>query len=223
MSSNCRLHLCTASLTPPIPSLSQPYRYVHTLTKGAPDMANTFAKQHSLCKLAQSLKPYWSGSPASTPEAMVEWEECMSSLLEVASSVALMTDERDVLSVLDIDTYSSVTEVRTLALDFVGKSCWSRVSPPALSRVGFRGEVLLLFAQQCSCSKKTCTHSSRRTAVSHLPRPQRPVWQAIGAYLVRRPGVLQQYQDVGGACVRQHLLGPVRALAKHQKGSSTRE
>lgn len=117
-------------------------------------MANTFAKQHSLCKLAQSLKPYWSGSPASTPEAMVEWEECMSSLLEVASSVALMTDERNVLSVLDVDTYSSVTEVRTLALDFVGKSCWSRVSPPALSRVGFRGEVLLLFAQQCSCSEK---------------------------------------------------------------------
>lgn len=36
----------------------------------------------------------------------------MSSLLEVASSVALMTGERDVLSVLDIETYSGVTEVR---------------------------------------------------------------------------------------------------------------
>ena len=75
-------------------------------------MANTFAKQHSLCKLAQSLKAYWSTSPASTPEAMVEWEECMSSLLEVASSVALMTGERDVLSVLDADAYAGVTEVR---------------------------------------------------------------------------------------------------------------
>eukprot|EP00903_Cladosiphon_okamuranus_P017088 g15746.t1 len=90
--------------------------YVHTLTKGAPDMANTFAKQHSLCKLANSLKPYWSRSAPSTPEAEVEWEECMSSLLEVASSVALITGDRDVLSVLDIETYSGVTEMASFRM-----------------------------------------------------------------------------------------------------------
>lgn len=98
---------------PTKPSPSRPGRYVHTLTKGASDMANSFAKEHSLCKLAESLKPYWSRSPAPlSPEAMVEWEECMSSLLEVASSVALMTGARDVLSVLDVEAYSNVTEVR---------------------------------------------------------------------------------------------------------------
>lgn len=51
------------------------------------------------------------------------------------------------------------------------------------------------------------------TAVSHLPRFPQPVWQAIGAYLSRRPGVLQQYQEVGGACLGRHFLGSVRAFA----------
>lgn len=75
-------------------------------------MANTFAQQHSLSKLAQSLKLYWSLCPPLAQEEAVEWEECMSSLLEVASSVALMTGEKDVLSVLDADTYAGVTEVK---------------------------------------------------------------------------------------------------------------
>lgn len=200
-----RPHPGTTSLTPPTHPLPQLHRYVHTLTKGAPDMANTFAKQHSLCKLAQSLKAYWSTSPASTPEAMVEWEECMSSLLEVASSVALMTGERDVLSVLDIDAYSGITEVSM------------HIFAPALSCVGYRGKSslapctsVLVFREKI---RKSCRSSRKMdvTVVSHLRPPQRPVLQAIGAYLVRRPGVLQQYQDVGGACLRQHLLGTVRA------------
>lgn len=50
------------------------------------------------------------------------------------------------------------------------------------------------------------------TTMSYLPQSQRLFWQAIGAYLARRPGVLQQYQDVGSICLRQHLLGSVRNL-----------
>lgn len=95
-------------------------------------MANAFAQKHSLFKLALSLKPYWSRSPAMTPEEVVEWEECMSSLLEVASSVALLTGERDVLSVLDADAYAGVTEVSTRPLPcFPLNSCQLRVLPIA--------------------------------------------------------------------------------------------
>ena len=87
-------------------------RYVHTLTKGAPDMANIFAQQHSLSKLAQSLRPFWARSPGSTGEEVSEWDQCMLSLLEIASSVAVMTGERDILSDLDADVFAGVTEVR---------------------------------------------------------------------------------------------------------------
>lgn len=75
-------------------------------------MANEFAHQHSLPKLAQSLKPYWSRSPSPTPDEEAEWEECVSSLLEVTSSIALMTDERDIWAVLDRDPFGKVAEVR---------------------------------------------------------------------------------------------------------------
>lgn len=77
-------------------------------------MANNFALKYSLPKLAQSLKPFWSCSPVSTreAEAEVEWEECVMSLLEVTSSVALMTDETDILAVLDAKVYGGVAEVR---------------------------------------------------------------------------------------------------------------
>lgn len=86
---------------------SRPYRYVHTLTKGAPSMANTFALKYSLPRLAQSLAQFWSSS------AEAEWEECVRSLLEVTSSVALMTGERNILPVLDANVYGGVAEVRT--------------------------------------------------------------------------------------------------------------
>ncbi|CBJ28101.1 expressed unknown protein [Ectocarpus siliculosus] len=113
--------------------------YVHILIKGAPDMANNFAHQHSLPKLAQSLKPYWSRSPSPTPDEEAEWEECVSSLLEVTSSIALMTDEGDIWTVLDRDPFGEVAE-------------------------------------------------------------------AMGLYLARRPNVLQHYQDVGSACLRNNFL-----------------
>ncbi|CAB1111138.1 unnamed protein product [Ectocarpus sp. CCAP 1310/34] len=113
--------------------------YVHILIKGAPDLADKFAHQHSLPKLAQSLKPYWSRSPSPTPDEEAEWEECVSSLLEVTSSIALMTDERDIWTVLDRDPFGEVAE-------------------------------------------------------------------AMGLYLVRRPNALQQYQDVGSACLRHNFL-----------------
>lgn len=101
-------HLCL----PLLPSLSLPNRYVHILIKGAPEMANNFAHQHSLPKLAQSLKPYWSRSPSPTPDEEAEWEECVSSLLEVTSSIALMTDEGDIWTVLDRDPFGEVAQVR---------------------------------------------------------------------------------------------------------------
>ncbi len=101
-----------AAPNPDHPSLMFPDRFVHTFTKGAPDMANTFAQQHSLSKLAQSLKTFWARSPGPTQEEVFEWDQCMLSLLEIASSVSAMTGERDVLVDLDAEVYSGVTGVR---------------------------------------------------------------------------------------------------------------
>lgn len=69
-------------------------------------MANTFALKYSLPRLAQSLAQFWSSSEEA------EWEECVLSLLEVTSSVALMTGERNILAVLDANVYGGVAEVR---------------------------------------------------------------------------------------------------------------
>lgn len=85
---------------------------MHTLIKGTPDMANSFAQQHGLPKLAQSLEPYWSRVPSPSSAAKKEWEECVLSLLEVTSSVALMTDERNILAVLDEKISGGMAEVR---------------------------------------------------------------------------------------------------------------
>ncbi|CAN0375701.1 unnamed protein product, partial [Hapterophycus canaliculatus] len=113
--------------------------YVHTLIKGTPHMANSFAQQHGLPKLAQSLEPYWSRGPVLSPQEDTKWEECVVSLLEVTSSVALMTAQRNILAVLDEGIFGGVAE-------------------------------------------------------------------AIGSYLVSRPSTLQQYQEVGSACLRHHVL-----------------
>lgn len=75
-------------------------------------MANTFALKYSLPKLAHSLSQFWSCSPFSAGEAEAGWEECVASLLEVTSSVALMTEEENILAVLDANVYGGVAEVR---------------------------------------------------------------------------------------------------------------
>lgn len=133
-----------SSLALSTPCTPRPGSYVHTLIKGTPDMANSFAQQHGLTKLAQSLEPYWSRGSALTAEEETRWEECVLSLLEVTSSVALMTSQRNILTVLDERFFGGVAEVRTtrcrrVSMTAVGRATFLRRNHIALGGFGGRG------------------------------------------------------------------------------------
>lgn len=88
-------------------------RYVHSLQNSTEELAHEFVLYHSLPRLAKSLEVYWSrrGQWVS-PAEMREWEQVMQSLLEVTSSVSLVTRATDVVSVLDAEVGEGVAQVR---------------------------------------------------------------------------------------------------------------
>lgn len=89
------------------------YRYVHSLQNSTAELAHEFVLYHSLPRLAKSLEPYWNrrGHWISLAEEL-EWEQSMQSLLEVTSSVSLMTRVTDIIAVMDAEVGSGVAEVR---------------------------------------------------------------------------------------------------------------
>lgn len=75
---------CSPFPTSLAPADTHPTRYVHSLQKSAPELAHKLALHHTLPRLAQSLKMYWSRqSEWSTLAQELQWDECMLSLLEV--------------------------------------------------------------------------------------------------------------------------------------------
>lgn len=87
-------------------------RYVHSLQNKTVELAHEFVIYHSLPRLAKSLEPYWNrkGHWISLAEEL-EWEQSMHSLLEVTSSVSLVTRVADIVSVLDVEVEPRVAEV----------------------------------------------------------------------------------------------------------------